>query len=242
MRAFSRKNSDRRPTSIELDFNKNSDGSALISTGNTKVLCTANISQGVPKFLREKPQGWLTAEYSMLPGATKSRTDREASRGKQQGRTIEIQRLIGRSLRSCLDLKLIPGYTITVDCDVLQADGGTRSAAITGGYVALVRAIQSFQYRGGFKKDPLIDSVTAISLGLIKNTKLIDLDYKEDQAADADINLVFNKQLELIEIQGTAEGKAFSLEALTKLVQLSYPAVKSLQEIQQNAIFQPETV
>ena len=242
MRSFNRNAQEHRPTEITLDFNTNAHGSALISMGKTKVLCTASISLGVPKFLRDKPQGWLTAEYSMLPAAASNRTEREVMRGKQQGRTIEIQRLIGRSLRSCLNLKHIPGYTITIDCDVIQADGGTRSAAITGGYIAMVKAIQHFQYKGTFKKDPLINSVTAISVGIVKNQPLIDLDYKEDLHADSDINLVLNGANELIEIQGTAEKKPFAMSELQNLWLQALPAINSLQTIQAQALEIPELV
>lgn len=239
MRSYARTNHEHRPTVIDLDFIENAHGSALITMGKTKVLCAASISLGVPKFLRDKPQGWLTAEYSMLPSSTNNRIDREATRGKQQGRTIEIQRLIGRSLRSCLNLRKMPGYTITIDCDVLQADGGTRSAAITGGYIAMVRAIQYFQYKGTFKQDPLINSVTAISVGLDANNMLIDLDYKEDERIGADINLVLNQQHDIIEIQGTAERQAFSINQLQQILLAAIPAITNLQKIQQTAIGQP---
>lgn len=239
MRSFARDVFQIRPTKIEEGINTKSPGSVLIAMGDTKVLCTASISQGVPKFLRDKPQGWLTAEYSMLPGATNTRTDREAARGKQQGRTIEIQRLIGRSLRSCVNLRAIPGYTITIDCDVLQADGGTRAAAITGGYVAMVKAIQCYQYKGIFKRDPLVDSVTAVSMGIVKGQMLVDLDYQEDQVADSDINLVLNGSMNIIEVQGTAEKQAFSIQHLTSLIEQATKSVTYLQQLQKTAIGQP---
>lgn len=241
MRSYARTHYEHRPTSIDLDFIENAHGSVLFTMGKTKVLCAASISLGVPKFLRDKPQGWLTAEYSMLPASTNNRMDRESTRGKQQGRTLEIQRLIGRSLRSCLNLKKIPGYTLTIDCDVLQADGGTRSAAITGGYIAMVRAIQYFQYKGTFKHDPLVNSVTAISVGIDANNMLVDLDYKEDERIGADINLVLNQKHNIVEIQGTAERQTFSVNQLQNIILAAVPAITSLQAIQQSAIETPIT-
>ena len=237
MRSFSRSAFQCRPAKITDGFNQDAHGSVVMHMGNTKVLCTASVSHGLPKFLRDKkPQGWLTAEYSMLPGATCPRSDREATKGRQQGRTIEIQRLIGRSLRSCLNLRAIPGYTITIDCDVLQADGGTRSAAITGAYVAMVKAIQTLQYKGVFKKDPLIDSVTALSLGIVKGNLLVDLDYLEDLNADSDINLVLNSSMDIIEIQGTAESKPFSIQQLQQLVSQASDSISVLQSMQNEVI------
>lgn len=239
MRSFARDNLQARPTKIEKSFNREH-GSVLINQGNTMVLCTASINQGTPRFLRDKPMGWLTAEYSMIPSATENRTERESVKGKQQGRTIEIQRLIGRSLRSCLNLRDIAGYTITIDCEVLKADGGTRSAAICGSFVALVDIIQHYQYKGLIKKDPVIGTVTAISTGYVKNKLMIDLDYKEDQSADSDINIVLNDKNELIEIQGTAERKAFKISELNDIIESAIPAINEIRRKQMQAIGQPD--
>ena len=194
MRKFNRKNDEPRKISVEVDINKNADGSCIINYGMTKVICTASIDEDIPKWLREKKTGWITAEYGMLPGSTNSRNKRESKVGKQSGRTVEIQRLIGRSLRSVVDLEELTGYQIIVDCDVLQADGGTRTASITGGYVALCLAIKKFVRKGLIKKNPIKDFVAAISCGIVNEQILIDLDYDEDSAAQVDANFVLSKK------------------------------------------------
>lgn len=225
-----------RPIKIIPNYTKHAEGSVLICFGSTHVLCNCSVTQGVPRFLKDSKQGWLTAEYGMLPRATHSRTDREAARGKQSGRTQEIQRLIGRSLRSCINLKQIEGLTIVLDCDVLQADGGTRTAAITGSYIALMHAVQSLQYNKKINCDPIMNMVTAVSLGLVNNTVLLDLDYLEDQNAETDLNLVMNGQQGIIEIQGTAEQKSLSREQLNTMLDYGTLGIKQLQELQEQVI------
>ena len=220
-RRNNRKNHEMRPFSFETAFTKNPEGSVLVSCGDTKVLCTASISEGVPKFLKDSNQGWLTAEYSMLPRSTHSRCDREASRGKQTGRTIEIQRLIGRCMRSCIDLKKLGDHTIILDCDVLQADGGTRTTAINGCMVALLQAIQALQYAKKIQQDPIIHLISAVSLGYINQEVLLDLDYKEDSSADVDCNIILTEHAEIVEIQGTAEGQTFSKNTLNEMLDVA---------------------
>ncbi|MDG1033506.1 MAG: ribonuclease PH, partial [Luminiphilus sp.] len=199
-----------RDVSFQLDYTNQAEGSVLACFGNTKVLCTASISDGVPSFLRGKGQGWLTAEYGMLPRSTGTRMAREAARGKQSGRTVEIQRLIGRSLRASVDLKALGERTLTIDCDVLQADGGTRTTAITGASVAVVSAFNKLQRAGDLKTDPLIDRVCAVSVGMWRGQPILDLDYPEDSTAQSDVNVVMLASGGLIEVQGTAEDKVFS--------------------------------
>jgi ribonuclease PH len=233
LRANDRSPKSIRPLSITTRYLPNAEGSALVQLGDTWVLCTASVNEGVPRFLKDKRQGWLTAEYGMLPRSTHTRMDREATRGKASGRTQEIQRLIGRSLRACINLKKIDGYTIIIDCDVLQADGGTRTAAITGGYVALVEAIQTMQYKKKFKNDPLHTAIAAISVGMKSGTPIVDLDFHEDSSADTDMNVVMNKDNGFIEVQGTAEKQAFSpddLQAMLSLAQTSLQGIFALQE------------
>ena len=213
-----------REVSFEVGFTKQAEGSVLASFGNTRVLCTASISEGVPGFLRGKGQGWLTAEYGMLPGSTNSRVDREAVRGKQSGRTVEIQRLIGRSLRASIDLKKLGERTITIDCDVLQADGGTRTTAITGASVAVVLALNTLQRSGALTTDPLKSMVSAVSVGMWRGIPVLDLDYPEDSSADSDINVVMLAEGGLIEVQGTAEEKVFSRKELNALLDLAEAA------------------
>ncbi|OHE83464.1 MAG: ribonuclease PH [Lysobacterales bacterium RIFOXYD1_FULL_69_11] len=215
-----------RDVRIERGYTAHAEGSVLVCFGQTRVLCTASVESRVPAFLRGKGEGWVTAEYGMLPRATHTRSDREASRGKQGGRTLEIQRLIGRSLRACVDRKALGERTITLDCDVLQADGGTRTAAITGAYVALVDAVQWLLDRGEIKprggRTPVIGAVAAVSVGIYKGVPVLDLDYAEDSDCDTDMNVVMNDGGGFIELQGTAEGHAFrrdELEALTSLAE-----------------------
>ena len=229
--------SGRRPDQIReiafhLDYTNQAEGSVLACFGNTKVLCTASISDGVPPFLRGKGQGWLTAEYGMLPRSTETRMDREAARGKQTGRTVEIQRLIGRSLRASINLKALGERTLTIDCDVLQADGGTRTTAITGASVAVVAAFNRLQRAGELKVDPLIDRVCAVSVGMWNGQPIVDLDYPEDSTAESDINVVMMASGGLIEVQGTAEGNVFTRSELNALLDLAESACQSLNQAQ----------
>ena len=225
-----------RPVSITPHFLPHADGSALIACGNTKVICTASIDESVPPFLRGKNQGWVTAEYGMLPASTASRMRREAAQGKQSGRTQEIQRLIGRSLRAAVDLSQLGERQILIDCDVIQADGGTRTASITGAYVALHLAIGKLLAAGKLAHNPIREAVAAVSLGIVGGVPLIDLDYPEDSGCDSDINLVMTASGNIIEIQGTAEGAAFSPAALTQLLALGQKGIAELLQHQQAAI------
>ena len=225
-----------RPVSITPHFLPHADGSALIACGNTKVICTASIDESVPPFLRGKNQGWVTAEYGMLPASTASRMRREAAQGKQSGRTQEIQRLIGRSLRAAVDLSQLGERQILIDCDVIQADGGTRTASITGAYVALHLAIGKLLAAGKLAHNPIREAVAAVSLGIVGGVPLLDLDYPEDSGCDSDINLVMTASGNIIEIQGTAEGAAFSPAALTQLLALGQKGIAELLQHQQAAI------
>ena len=225
-----------RPISIQRGFTKHAEGSVLISFGDTRVLCTASVEEKVPGFLRGKGEGWLTAEYGMLPRSTHDRMQREAARGGQGGRTMEIQRLIGRSLRACVDRAALGERTITLDCDVLQADGGTRTAAITGAYVAMVDAINGLKKRGAIKRDPVVGAIAAISVGIYHGVPVLDLDYAEDSNCDTDMNVVMNDGGGFIEIQGTAEGHAFRREELDSLLVLANKGVAELCELQRQAL------
>ena len=209
-------------------FTCHAEGSVLVEFGNTRVICTASLVPGVPSFLRGKGQGWLTAEYGMLPRSTGTRMDREAARGKQSGRTVEIQRLIGRSLRAAVDLSALGENTLTVDCDVIQADGGTRTAAITGACVAVVDAFNHMQRHQRLKVDPLRHLVAAISVGVWRGQPVVDLDYAEDSSADSDMNVVMAEGGGLIEVQGTAEGAVFTGDELTAMLQLAQRAAESI--------------
>lgn len=224
-----------RPISIQTHFLPHTDGSVLISCGNTKIICTATIDENVPPFLRGQGKGWVTAEYGMLPASTQSRMKREASSGKQSGRTQEIQRLIGRSLRACVNMDKLGERQILIDCDVIQADGGTRTASITGAFVALQIAIQKLLNNGILNENPIIGSVAAISVGVVQGEPLLDLDYPEDSNCDSDINLVMFNGEKIIEIQGTAEGAAFSLDELNTLIGLGQKGIRELSEIQKKA-------
>jgi ribonuclease PH len=226
MRPSGRAPAQLRPISIQRHFTKHAAGSVLVSFGDTRVLCTASVEERGPAW--KKDGGWVTAEYGMLPGATHSRARREAAQGKQSGRTQEIQRLIGRSLRACVDLSALGSYTITLDCDVLQADGGTRTASITGGYVALVDAIKSLRKRGLLKRDPLFGQVAAVSVGIYKGAPVLDLDYPEDSDCECDMNVVMNEAGQFIEVQGTAEGHAFRREELDALLDLASGGIREL--------------
>ncbi len=233
-----------RPVSITRGYTRHAEGSVLVAFGETRVLCTASVENRVPGFLRGKGEGWVTAEYGMLPRATHSRTDREAARGKQGGRTLEIQRLIGRSLRACVDRKLLGERTITLDCDVLQADGGTRTAAITGAYVALVDAVQTLIDAQSIKppscnRSPIVGAVAAVSVGIYRGIPVLDLDYPEDSNCDTDMNLVMNDGGGFIELQGTAEGHAFRRDELNALLALGEAGCSQLFEAQRAALAQP---
>ncbi|MEA3252473.1 MAG: ribonuclease PH [Pseudomonadota bacterium] len=227
-----------QPREIQLirDYTRHAEGSVLVAFGDTKVLCNASVEAGVPRWLRGKGQGWITAEYGMLPRATHSRSGREATRGKQGGRTLEIQRLIGRSLRAAVNLKKLGEFTITVDCDVIQADGGTRTASITGGCVALVDAIRYLQREKQIKTDPFKQLVSSVSVGVYKGTPVVDLDYPEDSAAGTDMNVVMTEDGGLIEVQGTAETAAFSRDELNAMLDLAEKAGESLFEHQREAL------
>ena len=225
-----------RAIQFDRGYTSHAEGSVLVSFGLTKVICTASVSAGVPGFLRGKGEGWLTAEYGMLPRSTGSRMDREAARGKQGGRTVEIQRLIGRSLRAALDLKLLGERTITVDCDVIQADGGTRTAAISGACVAVVDALNHLQRAGELDADPLKYLISAVSVGVWNGLPIADLDYAEDSTADSDMNVVMTEQGGLIEVQGTAEGATFSQEELTGLLALALSSGEAITAAQRAAL------
>lgn len=228
MRPSGRLANQLRAITITRHYTKHAEGSVLIEFGDTKVLCNASVVEGVPRFLKDSGQGWITAEYGMLPRATHDRTDREAARGKQGGRTLEIQRLIGRALRTAVDLKLLGENTITLDCDVIQADGGTRTAAITGSCVALIDALRVMQNKGIIKQNPLRFLVAAISVGLYQGTPVLDLDYLEDSNAETDMNVIMTEQGGFIELQGTAEREAFSTEHLQQLLTLAEAGIKQL--------------
>jgi ribonuclease PH len=210
-----------RPIRITRRFTRHAEGSVLIEFGDTRVLCTASVEESVPSFLRNSGKGWVTAEYGMLPRATHTRNKREAASGKQGGRTLEIQRLIGRALRAVVDMKALGERTITIDCDVLQADGGTRTASITGGYVALVDAVNSLMRKGALRDSPIHGQVAAISVGIWSGQPVLDLDYAEDSEAETDMNIVMNNGGGFIEVQGTAEGHAFRRDELDALLNLA---------------------
>ena len=225
-----------RPVRIERAYTLHAEGSVLVSFGETRVLCTASVDNKVPGFMRGKGEGWVTAEYGMLPRATHSRSDREAARGKQGGRTLEIQRLIGRSLRACVDRGALGERTITLDCDVLQADGGTRTAAITGAYVALVDAVRWLQKRKDITRDPIHGAVAAVSVGVYRGVPVLDLDYAEDSDCDTDMNVVMNDGGGFIELQGTAEGHAFRRDELDALLGLAEQGIAELFAAQRAAL------
>jgi len=218
-------------------FTRHADGSVLVEFGDTRVLCTASVEDAVPAFLRGKAQGWVTAEYGMLPGATHTRSAREAARGKQSGRTLEIQRLIGRALRAVVDLKALGERTVTVDCDVLQADGGTRTAAITGGYLALADACEALLRRRAIAASPLHGQVAAVSVGIFAGVPVLDLDYAEDSQAETDMNVVMNNGGAFVEIQGTAEGHAFRRHELDALLNLAVTGIGQLIALQSQSLF-----
>jgi ribonuclease PH len=221
-----------RAVSFQRGFTRHAEGSVLVAFGDTRVLCTASVEDGVPSFLRGQSQGWVTAEYGMLPRATHTRSAREAARGKQTGRTQEIQRLIGRALRAVVDLKALGERTVTIDCDVLQADGGTRTAAITGGFVALADAVDVLLKKRAIHSNPLHGQVAAVSVGIYRGTPVIDLDYAEDSNAETDMNVVMNSGGGFIEVQGTAEGHAFRRDELDRLLDLATQGIAALHAAQ----------
>lgn len=236
MRPSGRTSNQLRPIQITRQFTNHAEGSVLIEMGETRVLCTASVEEGVPRFLKGKKQGWLTAEYGMLPRATHTRNNREAARGKQSGRTQEIQRLIGRSLRAAIDLSLLGEFTIHIDCDVLQADGGTRTASISGGCIALAEAVSHLIRKKQVKTNPMKHMIGAVSVGIYKGTPVLDLDYPEDSIAETDMNIVMNEENGFIEIQGTAEGATFTQEELSEMMTLGQQGIKEIIEAQKAAL------
>ncbi len=232
MRPSSRATDQLRSIKLTRNYTKHAEGSVLIECGDTRVICTASIENSVPGFLRGKGSGWVTAEYGMLPRSTGSRMRREANVGKQGGRTLEIQRLIGRALRACIDTKLLGERTIAIDCDVIQADGGTRTASITGAWVALADAIDTLLDKGVLKKNPIHCQIAAISVGIYEGEAVLDLDYAEDSQADTDMNVVMNNQGGFIEVQGTAEAAAFSEEELTSMLTLAKKGTAEIFDLQ----------
>ena len=236
MRPSKREPNQLRDIKLTRRYTNHAEGSVLVEFGQTRVLCTASVIDGVPRFLKGKNEGWITAEYGMLPRATHSRNDREASRGKQGGRTLEIQRLIGRSLRACIDLKCLGENTITLDCDVLQADGGTRTAAITGACVAMKDALDWMVSREKLRKKPVFNHVAAVSVGLYRGKPVLDLDYAEDVLADTDMNVIMNEQGNFIEVQGTAEDGSFDRAQLNELLGLAETGIQQLILLQKQAL------
>ncbi|KAF0281324.1 ribonuclease PH [Spiribacter sp. 1M153] len=236
MRPSGRSPDQLRTVRLTRDFTRHAEGSVLVEFGDTRVLCTASVEERVPPWLRNKGRGWVTAEYGMLPRATGSRTDREAARGRQQGRTIEIQRLIGRSLRAVVDLEALGERRVVVDCDVLQADGGTRTAAITGGYVALADAVQTLVRTRKLRRNPLHGHVAAISVGIHQGTPVLDLDYAEDSEAETDMNVIMNDAGHFIEVQGTAEGHAFRRPELDAMLDLAGAGIAELIAAQRTSL------
>jgi len=238
MRPSGRQLDQMREVKVTRNFTMHAEGSVLIEFGNTKVLCNASVNRGVPRWLRGSGSGWVTAEYGMLPRATNSRTDREASRGKQSGRTLEIQRLIGRSLRAAIDLDKLGENTITIDCDVLQADGGTRTASITGSYIALIDAINELKKdkNGALKGNPIKNQVAAISVGMYKGQAVLDLDYAEDSSAETDMNVVMTETGGFVEVQGTAEGAPYTQDELNQMLTLAKKGIEELTAIQKASL------
>ena len=235
MRPSGRDNDQLRDIKITRNYTMHAEGSVLIECGNTRVLCNATVEEYVPGFLKGKGSGWVTAEYGMLPRSTSSRMRREASAGKQGGRTMEIQRLIGRSLRACIDTKLLGERTVTIDCDVIQADGGTRTASISGAFVALNDAIQVLIAKGSLKQNPIKCQVAAISVGVYQGAPVLDLDYPEDSSAETDMNIVMDSNGGFIEIQGTAESDAFSQEHLNHMLELARKGINEIFTLQKEA-------
>lgn len=239
MRPSHRAADELRPIRLTRQFTQHAEGSVLVEFGATRVICTASVEERVPPFLKGKGRGWVTAEYGMLPRATHTRMQREASRGRQEGRTLEIQRLIGRSLRAVMDLEAFGERTITLDCDVIQADGGTRTAAITGGFVALADAVRHMMTRRQVKKNPLHGQVASVSVGIYQGLPVLDLDYAEDSEAETDMNVVMNDAGAFIEIQGTAEGHAFRMEELQAMLELARGGIGQLLQKQREVLGLP---
>jgi len=236
MRPSGRTPEQLRPILLQRQFTRHAEGSVLVGFGDTRVICTASVQESVPGFLRGKGRGWVTAEYGMLPRATNSRSDREAARGKQTGRTQEIQRLIGRALRAVVNTEALGERTVILDCDVIQADGGTRTAAITGAYVALHDAMRHLERRRAFTRSPLYGQVAAVSVGIYRGVPVLDLDYAEDAEAETDMNVVMNEAGGYIELQGTAEGHAFRPEELAAMLELARGGIAGLMEAQRAAL------
>ena len=236
MRPSGRQADQLRPIQIIRQYTKHAEGSVLITCGDTKVICTATVDENIPRWLKGQGQGWVTAEYGMLPRSTTERMAREASRGKQGGRTLEIQRLIGRSLRAAIDLKALGERTITLDCDVIQADGGTRTASITGACVALCDAVKRIRNLKLIDRDPMLEMVASVSVGIYNGKPVLDLDYAEDAKADTDMNVVMNARGGLIEVQGTAEGKTFDRTELNAMLDLADLGIKQLLQYQREAL------
>ena len=236
MRPSGRARDELRPVRLTCGYIRHAEGSALVEFGETRVLCTASVEERIPYFRRGSGGGWLTAEYGMLPRSTAERSPREAARGRQGGRTLEIQRLIGRSLRAVVDLEALGERTVTLDCDVIQADGGTRTAAITGGYVALVLAMERMVGERRIKRSPLVGQVAAVSVGIYRGLPVLDLDYAEDHEAEADVNVVMNEVGSFVEVQGTAEGHAFRRDELNAMLDLAGQGVSRLLTCQQEAL------
>jgi ribonuclease PH len=236
MRPSRREAGQLRPIAIERGFTRHAEGSVLIAFGDTRVICTASVEEGVPGFLKGRGQGWVTAEYGMLPRSTHTRTDREAARGKQSGRTQEIQRLIGRSLRAVIDLQALGERTVKLDCDVIQADGGTRTASVTGAFVALHDAVGALLGRGALAGSPIRDFVAAVSVGLYEGVPILDLDYAEDSRCDTDMNVVMTGSGGFVEVQGTAEGSPFSAAQMDALLALAQQGIAQLIAKQKTAL------
>ncbi len=236
MRPSNRSNDEMRSVKFSREYTMHAEGSVLVEFGNTKVLCTATVDERIPPWLRGQGKGWVTAEYGMLPRSTNSRMGREAARGKQSGRTQEIQRLIGRSLRAVVNLEALGERQIILDCDVIQADGGTRTASISGAYIALSDAIQSLLESGKITKDPLVAQLASISVGIYQGEAVLDLDYAEDSNAETDMNIVMNNAGHFIEVQGTAEGHAFSREEMNKMLDLAEKGISEIMRLQSEAL------
>lgn len=236
MRVSDRTSNQLRPITITRNYTIHAEGSVLVEFGNTKVLCTASVAEGVPRFMKGEGRGWVTAEYGMLPRSTHTRMNREAASGKQGGRTMEIQRLIARSLRAAVDLKALGENTITVDCDVIQADGGTRTASITGACVAMVDAMTYMRNKGLIKTNPLKEMVAAISIGILEDEVLVDLEYTEDSTAETDMNVIMTESGKLIEVQGTAEGEPFTFEQMNQMMDSAKHAIREIVDIQRKAL------
>ena len=236
MRPSKRATDEMRSVKFTRHYTKHAEGSVLVEFGETKVICTASIDDRTPPWLRGKKQGWVTAEYGMLPRSTHSRMGREAARGKQSGRTQEIQRLIGRSLRAIVDMKALGERQIVIDCDVIQADGGTRTASISGAYIALVDAVQSLLDKEVLKKNPLTGQLASVSVGIFEGNAVLDLDYDEDSNAETDMNVVINSEGDFIEVQGTAEGHAFSRDEMNQMLDLAEKGIAEIIVEQNNAL------